>query len=253
MARNKNQNYSISGGTTNLLILTAENFVFKKPVDENEAIFFEELTEQLKEFAVESTNISEQTALHKILYSLAYEQLYLNLYDDLDWIADINDFTKYVIELFNEIGATVPQEFYSNNEELIYVARDKYRQYFIDNLWYFVNSAFAYLWYRKSFLYEFNLKMSFSLRTKITRATYFPKWLKDVIINREKGICHYCQTMIISPAYSNQSYDIDHMIPIDKWGTNDPTNLVLSCPPCNNKKRANFFIIPDTFAWPRVP
>ena len=72
-------------------------------------------------------------------------------------------------------------------------------------------------------------------------------------LNRERGICHYCQTIIISPAYTNQSYDIDHMIPIDKGGTNDPTNLVLSCPSCNNKKRANFISIPDTFAWPKVP
>jgi len=253
MGRNRNKEYNISGGTTNLLILTAEKFVFEKPIDENEAILFEELTENLEKIALESSNISELTALHKILYQLAYNDLYINLYDDLDWISNINDFTEYVIDIFTETNTYIPPEFYSNDIELIYQARDKYRKYFLDNLWYFVNSAFAYLWYRKSFLYQFNFKMSLELNTKIPRATYFPKWLQDVIINRERGICHYCQTMIISPAYSNQSYDIDHMIAIDNGGTNDPTNLVLSCPPCNNKKRANFVNIPDIFAWPKVP
>jgi 5-methylcytosine-specific restriction endonuclease McrA len=43
------------------------------------------------------------------------------------------------------------------------------------------------------------------------------------------------------------------MIAIDNRGTNDPTNLVLACPSCNNKKRANFINIQDTFAWPKVP
>lgn len=253
MARNRNKVYDIFGGTTNLLILKAEEFVFERPLDENQAILFEGLTQNLESIALESTKISELTALHKILFELAYNDLYLELYDDLDWTSDINDFTEYVIDIFNETNSVVPREFYSKDTRLIYQAREKYRKYFIANLWYFVNSAFAYLWYRKSFLYQFNLKMSLSLKEKISRERYFPKWLVDAIINREKGKCHYCQTIVVSPANYNQSYDIDHMIAIDNRGTNDPTNLVLACPSCNNKKRANFINIQDTFAWPKVP
>jgi len=33
-------------------------------------------------------------------------------------------------------------------------------------------------------------------------------------------------------------YDIDHVIPISRGGTNDPSNLVLSCPHCNDRKGA---------------
>lgn len=253
MSRYRNKVYNISGGTTNLLIFKAEKFIFGRPVDENEAIFFDELTQDLGDIALESTKISELTALHKILYKIAYNDLYLELYDDLDWITDINDFTEYVIDMFKETNSPVPREFYYKNIDLIYQAKYKYNDLFINNLWYFVNSAFAYLWHRKSFLYQFNYKMSLVSKEKITRVQYFPRWLLDALITREKGKCHYCQTIVVSPANFNQSYDIDHMIAIDNRGTNDPTNLVLSCPACNNKKRAKFVNIPDVFAWPKVP
>ena len=97
---------------TNLLILKAEEFVFERPLDENQAILFEELTQNLESIALESTKISELTALHKILYKIAYNDLYLELYDDLDWITDINDFTEYVIDMFKETNSPVPREFY---------------------------------------------------------------------------------------------------------------------------------------------
>ncbi|MER0204117.1 MAG: HNH endonuclease [Nitrosomonas sp.] len=69
-------------------------------------------------------------------------------------------------------------------------------------------------------------------------------------MHRERGLCHYCGCIVALPSEPNQSYDIDHMIPVAKGGTNDPTNLVLSCPKCNNVKRAKIQGIPDTFAWP---
>ena len=124
MARNRNKVYDIFGGTTNLLILKAEEFVFERPLDENQAILFEELTQNLESIALESTKISELTALHKILFELAYNDLYLELYDDLDWTSDINDFTEYVIDIFNETNSVVPREFYSKDTRLIYQARE---------------------------------------------------------------------------------------------------------------------------------
>ena len=247
-----NKNYTTIGKSTNQLISKIERFVYNKPIDENESIFFEDLIDKLKEIAKESEIISPNTALHKVLSHLAYEDFYLMIYDDLDWISDICDFKDYVIEIFNEIGFNIPPEFLSEDENTIYRARDIYSNYFLNGLQIFVNSAFAYLWYRKAFLYNFNELIATLLDYKMERKTYFPKWLIDSLIFRERGLCHYCQAPIVNPNLINQTYDIDHVIPIDKKGTNDPTNLVLSCSTCNNKKRANLIFIPDTFSWPDI-
>jgi 5-methylcytosine-specific restriction endonuclease McrA len=43
------------------------------------------------------------------------------------------------------------------------------------------------------------------------------------------GICSYC----LGPANT-----VDHVFPLSRGGSNDPTNLVLACGLCNSKKRA---------------
>jgi len=259
--RNRNIDYQISGGYANDLISSIERLVNNKPIDENEAIIFEEILSL--ELALESINISETTALHKVLYEIAYNELYIFLYDDIDWIENIFQFSEYVIEMFEEMKLEVPSEFYSKNENDIYEAREKYGDYFISGLKVFVDSAFAYLWFRKDLLLKFNLKLSEKISIlkkkdypnlykdgQIKRATYFPKWIVNLLLNREQGLCHYCNKPVASTSYANQEYDIDHVIPIAQGGTNDPTNLVLSCPKCNNAKKAKITPVPDTFSWP---
>lgn len=46
----------------------------------------------------------------------------------------------------------------------------------------------------------------------------------------QKGRCWYCQKSI------EDGYHIDHRIPLSRGGTNDPSNLVLTCPFCNLSK-----------------
>lgn len=167
--------------------------------------------------------------------------------------------------MFKDMNLSIPKEFNSKSETTLYKARDDYRKYYLSGLNHLVKSAFAHLWYRKAFLLDFNLLLADVVLDlekseypqlendgKIVRATYFPVWIKDLILHREHGLCHYCNCLVASSAIPNQEYDIDHMVPIAKGGTNDPTNLVLSCPRCNNKKRANIQRIPDGFSWPSI-
>lgn len=157
----------------------------------------------------------------------------------------------------------VPREFYRESIEDILEARDLHRDLFLSGLKTLVNSAFYHLWHRKAFLYDFNVRLAEKIAPllksdypalerdgRLPRAPYFHKWVIDLIINREGGLCHYCKRPVAIPSLSNQTYDIDHMVPIARGGTNDPTNLVLSCSNCNNKKRAKIQLMPDTFSWP---
>ncbi len=57
---------------------------------------------------------------------------------------------------------------------------------------------------------------------------------QDIIVIREsqRGRCFYCGTRL------GDDYNIDHFLPLSKGGTNNPSNLRLSCPKCNFSKGA---------------
>lgn len=260
--RYRNIDHVVLGGPSMSLISAIDRYVYNNPWDENEAIHFEDIP--LRDIALGARNISENTGLHKVLFELAYIYFYLYSYDDLDWIEDISDFAEYVIKMFESMGKAVPEEFRSSNEEEILEAKLTYKRAFIEGLQVVVDSAFAQLWNRKSFLTDFNLKMADEIKVltkteypslykdgQISRATYFPKWLINVVCLRERGHCNYCGIIVASPTIPNQEFDVDHMVPVAQGGTNDPTNLALSCPSCNKKKRANVQKVNDVFSWPK--
>lgn len=52
------------------------------------------------------------------------------------------------------------------------------------------------------------------------------------IFAAQKGRCAYCKTSIKS------AYDVDHITPISRGGSNWPRNIQLTCEPCNQRKHA---------------
>ncbi len=57
------------------------------------------------------------------------------------------------------------------------------------------------------------------------------------VISDAKGLCHYCGKVVNqNDRRFGDGATIDHVKPISKGGTNDPSNLVLSCRSCNSKK-----------------
>lgn len=61
------------------------------------------------------------------------------------------------------------------------------------------------------------------------KGQFTPADIKKLYIN-QRGRCWYCQTEL------GDDYHIDHRIPLSRGGSNDPSNLVLACPPCNLSK-----------------
>jgi 5-methylcytosine-specific restriction endonuclease McrA len=47
------------------------------------------------------------------------------------------------------------------------------------------------------------------------------------ILERDQHICAYC---------GNEATQVDHIIPRASGGTDEPSNLVAACQPCNNRK-----------------
>lgn len=51
---------------------------------------------------------------------------------------------------------------------------------------------------------------------------------------RQKGKCYYCAVKL---SKGKNAYHVDHIIPLSRGGSNDPSNLVITCPTCNLKKQ----------------
>lgn len=65
-----------------------------------------------------------------------------------------------------------------------------------------------------------------------------PSWLRSAIHHRDHNRCAICRTDLSgSVAVPEESPHLDHMIPLERGGSNDTTNFQLTCGPCNKKKR----------------
>lgn len=70
----------------------------------------------------------------------------------------------------------------------------------------------------------------------IIRNTYWPKWVIQALVYRDKGRCAYCLKDITGVISTGSNYHIDHIVSLNQGGTNDPTNLQILCESCNLTK-----------------
>lgn len=73
---------------------------------------------------------------------------------------------------------------------------------------------------------------------------YTPKQIQDQL-KRQKCKCYYCQKKL-KKSKGKYIYQIDHIVPLAKGGSNDMSNLVVACPFCNGSKGAR--LLHD---WPK--
>lgn len=55
---------------------------------------------------------------------------------------------------------------------------------------------------------------------------------KDVRVQYklQQGLCYWCSTPVA------KKYNVDHVVPLSRGGSNDVNNIAISCPTCNRKK-----------------
>ena len=56
---------------------------------------------------------------------------------------------------------------------------------------------------------------------------------RDTVAQRARYCCEYCQSQL---KYSADSYSVEHIVPRSREGSDDVSNLALSCQRCNNAK-----------------
>lgn len=140
-----------------------------------------------------------------------------------------------------------------DEEGVIEEYADKMYEFFMKNLFgIVVDDVFTILYNDKNFLFDFNTQIASIIRTlKITdypeylkedgvmkRCDYFLSWLKRGVFYRDKGRCQICGTDLTKILNLDNQENYDHIIPLQSGGSNDPTNIQLTCEHCNKAKGA---------------
>ncbi|SEL31519.1 HNH endonuclease [Paenibacillus sp. OK003] len=127
-----------------------------------------------------------------------------------------------------------------------------------------VDDVFTVLFQSKNFLRQFNMAVSeIIIKTKkedkpeilksdgvIKRCSTNLAWLRKGVFYRDKGRCQECGKDVTGLLNLENTFHIDHIVPLTMGGTNDPTNFQLLCDSCNLSKGAktnNTFDIDSPF------
>jgi len=142
-----------------------------------------------------------------------------------------------------------------DDENMYDEEKDEYKLYLYDLfkisvLSNIVDEVFSLLFQDRHFLSEFNTHIAETTKKMtvkefgdvlkrdavITRCTYWPSWLIQGLYHRDKGHCAICQNDISAYYATGKTPAVDHIVPLNLGGVNDPTNLQLLCQSCNSKK-----------------
>lgn len=115
-----------------------------------------------------------------------------------------------------------------------------------------IEETFFILFLNRKFLREFNLSIAGILeisdtdefeditlinpRKNTLKRKHIPKWAEKAVFYRDRGICTYCKKDLSGTINISNKYHIDHIVPLEKYGLNDVSNLQLLCEFCNTSK-----------------
>ncbi|MGE6612523.1 HNH endonuclease [Peribacillus sp. NPDC076916] len=207
---------------------------------------------------------NKTTAVH---YYLAYLQYWWkgkrNIFEDLDdlsegydiiyrLLVDVDRVPSISVPNFNECG-DVEGHFECKCKSKI----DKWIEYYEDNLdeinELIIHSAFQFIFQDRKFLHDFHIELAdfikceiedikevypefVTSKNRLKRRQYFPSWLKSAVFYRDKGTCTICRCDLSNLIRNQNQIHIDHIVPLNIFGSNDATNLQLLCEKCNTKK-----------------
>jgi hypothetical protein len=69
--------------------------------------------------------------------------------------------------------------------------------------------------------------------------SYISKKIRKLVFLRAKSRCEYCQCRSdVAP----ETFEVEHIVPTSKGGSNESENLALSCRGCNSRKSVKTFV-----------
>lgn len=116
-----------------------------------------------------------------------------------------------------------------------------------------IEETFFILFMNRKFLKKFNMELSgifevlenkdltlesksYLKKNKTLLRKIIPSWAKKAVFYRDRGICVHCKKDLSGLLNISNKYNIDHIVPLAKFGFNDISNLQLLCESCNISK-----------------
>lgn len=158
---------------------------------------------------------------------------------------------EYWQELFDQYSIEIESIDFENEdhdlmeEEYSWYSRNEHKFYqLFDQLG---EEIFHILFANRVFLLNFNNLITNTVKeidypsefltTKGTiKRVNIPRWAKTAVFHRDKGRCVFCNTDLTSIENTLINSNYDHIVPLDKFGINDPCNIQLCCEKCNKSK-----------------
>ena len=191
-----------------------------------------------------ATKFSKNTLLHLYIKTTALNYYHRAFFKNGDLI-DEDSMEKWYF-LFNSYEIKINKFNFDDKLEII--------DWFDENINKFeelfsrmANESFFILFANRQFLLDFNNvtketvwetdfpKNRLAKKGTIKRVA-IPKWVKSAVYHREKGRCTFCNTDLTNLVNTFTKSNYDHIVPLDLYGTNDPSNIQLTCETCNKKK-----------------
>lgn len=193
-----------------------------------------------------SAFFSQKTLLHQYILTNAINHHRRDFGKIGDCIEDDN-FDSWA-HLFRSYSIRIKRPKKADYEDLV-VWFDTNIEAFIELFERMTEEAFHVLFANRNFLLRFNKLVAEQIKeTEYPRTTLtakgtlkrraIPEWAKKAVYHRDKGRCVFCNTDLTYLINTLNQSNLDHMVPLDKFGSNDPCNIQLTCERCNKSKRA---------------
>lgn len=138
---------------------------------------------------------------------------------------------------------------FEENDRIEEIAYDLYKLFYNTIMPFVVDEVFTLLYSNKQFMAEFNSQLTNLIgdlkyndypnlleKDGVIKRSYIPTWLQDGVFLRDRGRCQICGTDLTKVLKLENKINIDHIIPLEQGGSNDPTNFQLTCETCNKSK-----------------
>lgn len=199
-----------------------------------------------------------------------YLNFFQNIEDEVDMMwknADLDKAYDYMVRTLKEVNLkpNLPEPDFANCEQdyghfdcdcneiviqwISYVSKNMNH---IDEL--IKHSAFQFIFQDRKFLHDFHMELANLIESEMDyikkmypeyvttknrlRRHPFPVWLKQAVFYRDKGTCTICRCDLTNLIRTQNTIHIDHIIPLELFGTNDASNMQLLCETCNTTKGA---------------
>ncbi|CAM4452075.1 HNH endonuclease [Paenibacillus macerans] len=212
------------------------------------------IEDNFDEIIVKFVNPQKFTVLHMLIKyfdDLIYGDGIREILKNVDW-DDYEMFLEYMSNMISNTGIDIGIRFpdfkiIDEAEVLDECDEFNYVDYYINTLEVkrieaqplLINSTFHVLMINKIFLRDLNEFFATYIQKhidrvpleyldkdrKLLRTSYWNSWLKRGIFFRDKGVCTLCRKDLTGSYNLGINFEIDHIVPLSKYGNNDPVPL----------------------------